>query len=394
VSGEREPGSLATPQWRGRSTLAVHAGSPHGEPGEPVVTPIFQTSTFFNDREGGGELLYTRYGNNPNHRLLEARIAALEGAEDCVVTGSGMSAIVAALLSCATTGSRVVAAEALYGGTRVLLDRELPRLGIRTEYVDFGEPGWEVAITGDVQVVIMEVPANPLLRVPDLPAVAAAARAVGAALIVDSTFATPINFRPLAHGADLVVHSGTKYLGGHSDVTAGAVAGSEQRMAAVRDRVRILGPVLDPHAAWLVERGIKTLALRMERHNRNGLEVARWCAKQPRVRRVHYPGLPEHPDHDRARLLLDGFGGMLGIELAGGGEAAARFVGRLRLARVAPSLGGVETLVSEPRYTSHAAMSPEERERQGMPDGFVRISLGIEDADDIIADLEWAIGEE
>jgi cystathionine gamma-synthase len=230
--------------------------------------------------------------------------------------------------------------------------------------------------------------------VPDLPEVADAVHTAGALLVVDSTFATPMNLRPLEHGADLVVHSATKYLGGHSDVTAGAVAGGAGRVASIRERSRLFGPVLDPHAAWLVERGIKTLALRMERHNQNGTSIADWASSHPAVRRVHYPGLASHPDHAVAARLFDGFGGTVGLELNGGGPAATRFVRRLRLASLAPSLGGVETLVSEPRHTSHAALTAEERRHAGIPDGFVRFSLGIEDADDIIADIEGALREE
>jgi cystathionine beta-lyase/cystathionine gamma-synthase len=378
----------------GPSTTAVHAGDVERTAGGPVVNPIHQTSTFFNAPEGGAEVLYTRFGNNPNQVALERRIAALEGAEDAVVTGSGMAAMAMALLGCAEAGTRIASADALYGGTRVLLDRELSRLGIRTDYLDFHAPGWADRLTEGYGVVLVELPTNPLLRVPDLPAIARAARRIGAVVVVDSTFATPINLRPLEHGAHLVVHSATKYLGGHSDVTAGAVVGGGTLLASVRDRTRIFGPSLDPHAAWLVERGIKTLAVRMERHERNGHAVAEWCEAHPAVRQVYYPGLPSHPDHALAGRLLGGYGGMLGVELRGGGEAATRVVRRLRLARVASSLGGVDTLVSEPRHTSHMAMTAQQREQAGIRDGFLRFSLGIEDAEDIIADLRQALDEE
>jgi cystathionine beta-lyase/cystathionine gamma-synthase len=200
-----------------------------------------------------------------------------------------------------------------------------------------------------------------------------------------------VHFRALEHGADIVMHSATKYLGGHSDVTAGVLAGSAERIGEARKRTRVWGPVLDPHAAWLLERGIKTISVRMERHNRNGMEIARWAETRPEVARVFYPGLPSHPDHQVARRVLDGFGGMVGIELAGGGPAADRFVRAIRLAKLAPSLGGVETLISEPRFTSHAAMTPEERAANGIRDGFLRVSLGIEDAADLIADFDQAL---
>lgn len=380
------------PTYRpGFSTRAVHAGGPEVVAGESVTQPIFQTSTFFSFPEGQGDVRYSRYGNNPNHSALEARIAALEGAEECVVFGSGMAALACALLGLAAAGEHVVAQRELYGGTLALLNGELARLGIETTYVDFADTAWPAALRPTTRVVLVETPTNPLVRIFDVRAIAERAHEHGVPVLVDATFASPYNFRPLEHGADLAMHSATKYLGGHSDVTAGAVSGSRALMAEVRKRARVFGPMLDPHAAWLTERGIKTLAVRMERHNRNGLEVAAWCERRPEIARVHYPGLQSHPDHALAARLLDGFGGMLAIELAGGGAAAARFVDALRLARVAPSLGGVETLVSEPRYTSHAALTPEERAGRGIPDGLVRFSLGIEDAADIIADIEAAL---
>jgi cystathionine beta-lyase/cystathionine gamma-synthase len=302
-----------------------------------------------------------------------------------------MAAMACALLSCLQSGDHVVATHAIYGGTRVLLERELSRLGIATTFVDLTAAGWERAFRPETRVVLGESPSNPLLRVLDLRAISDAAHERGATVIVDATFASPINLRPLEHGVDLVMHSATKYLGGHSDVTAGVLVGSDARIAAVRERARVWGPLLDPHACWLLERGIKTLALRMERHNTNGMAIARWAEAEPGIARVHYPGLASHPDHDLAARVLDGFGGMLGIEVEGGGEAATRFVRALRLAKLAPSLGGVETLVSEPRHTSHAAMTPDDRAANGIRDGFVRVSLGIEDPEDLIADFAQAL---
>jgi cystathionine beta-lyase/cystathionine gamma-synthase len=375
----------------GPSTTAVHAGAERTGIGAPVSGAIVQSTTFVADPLGQGDLLYSRYGNNPNQRRLEAKLAALEGAEACVVTGSGMGAMSAALLGHLRAGDHVLAAEALYGGTRLFLDREISRLGIETTYADFGGTGWRDSIRAETRVILAEIPTNPLLRVPAPGPLAEAAEESGAVLIIDVTFATPMNFRGLEHGAGLVVHSVTKYLAGHSDVTAGAVCGSTALIAPVRDRVQLFGTAPDPHASWLVERGMKTLALRMERHNRNGLEVARWLASHPDVAHVHYPGLASHPDHERAARLLDGFGGMLGVELRGGADHATRFVRALKLATIAPSLGGVETLVSEPRFTSHSRIAPAQREALGIRDGFVRFSLGIEDADDLIADLAQAL---
>lgn len=376
----------------GFSTRAVHAGAVDAEVGGSVVMPIHQTTTFHSDPDGTSEVWYTRYGNNPNHLLLERRLCALEGAEAAMVFGSGMGAMTSAVLACVAAGDHVVATESIYGGTRTLLVRELGRLGVETTFVDLHAGGWEAAIRRNTRLFMMEIPSNPLVRVTDPAPVVEAARRAGAATLVDATFATPVAFRGAEHGIDLVVHSATKYLAGHSDVTAGAVCGTTERMDSVRDRARVFGAALDPHAAWLLERGLKTLALRMRRHEENGLRVAAWAESRPEVARVSYPGLASHPDHALARRLLGGFGGMVGIEVRGGGEAATRVVRALRLAKVAPSLGGVETLVSEPRHTSHVSMTADDRARLGFPDGFLRFSLGIEDADDIIADLEQALG--
>jgi cystathionine beta-lyase/cystathionine gamma-synthase len=374
----------------GPSTRAVHAGEPPAETYGPVVSPIVLSSTFVSAPDGEGPVLYQRYGNAPNHLAVAERLAALEGGEDAIVLASGMAAMACALLSVLQAGDHVVATDAIYGGTRSLLANELSRLGIETTFVDLSSPAWTDAFRPNTKVVVGESPSNPLLRVLDLAPICGEAHRRGAVVIVDSTFASPVNFRPLEHGVDLVMHSATKYLGGHTDLTAGVIVGARERVAAVRDRAKVWGPLLDAHAVWLLERGIKTLALRMERHNRNGMAVARWAEGRPGIARVHYPGLPSHPDHETARRTLDGFGGMIGIELESG-EAAARFVRALRLAKVAPSLGGVETLVSEPRYTSHAGMTPEERAANGIRDGFLRVSLGIEDPEDIIADLEQAL---
>ncbi|HET8656346.1 MAG TPA: aminotransferase class I/II-fold pyridoxal phosphate-dependent enzyme [Longimicrobiaceae bacterium] len=376
---------------RGISTRAVHTGEPAMEVGAPVVNPIYQTTTFYSDPSGAGEVLYTRYGNNPNHRRVEARLRSIEGADECLVTASGISAMVAALLGCVRAGDHILAARALYGGTQVLLDRELSRLGIESSYVDFSADGWRDAVRENTKVLLAETLSNPLLRFTDPADLAPVAREVGAAVVFDATFTPGTNFRTYERGADLVVHSATKYFGGHSDVTAGVVCGRSDLMRSVADRARIFGAALDPHAAWLLERGIKTLPLRMQRHNENGLAVARWASEQPEIARVHYPGLDTHPDHAAAAERLNGFGGMMSIELRGGDEASDRFVRALRLAKVAPSLGSVETLVSEPRRTSHVALTRDERRAQGIGDGFIRFSLGIEDAADLTADIRRAL---
>jgi cystathionine beta-lyase/cystathionine gamma-synthase len=377
----------------GISTRAVHAGSADPEPGMPVVTPIHQTSTFFTDPVPEGEVRYTRYGTNPNHQALAAKICALEGAEDAIVVASGNAACALALLSCVGAGGHILAQQELYGGTLRILNRELPRLGIHVSYLP-GGTGWGDAVRENTGALLMEVPVNPTLRVGDVAEAAAVAAERGVPLVVDATFATPINFRPLEHGADLVFHSATKYLGGHSDLTAGVVAGRARRVAEVKELHASFGPVLDPHAVWLLERGVKTLDVRMARHNSNGQAVAGWLESHPAVERVYYPGLRSHPDHARAAALLTGFGGVVSFMVRGGDAAALRITQRLRLMCVAPSLGGVETLVSMPLYTSHAALTREQRHAAGIGDGFIRLALGIEDAADLIADLEQALAPE
>jgi cystathionine beta-lyase/cystathionine gamma-synthase len=243
------------------------------------------------------------------------------------------------------------------------------------------------------RAIFVETPTNPLMRVIDLGPIAYVAEEFGLALLVDATFASPINFRPLEHGADVVITSATKYLNGHSDVVAGVVAGSASFVEEVNRLMRLWGQAIDPHAAWLINRGMRTLAVRMERHNANGMAVAQWGEQHPAIAKVHYPGLPSHPDHGHAKSVLGGFGGMVGLELKGGAKAAERLLKRLKLITHAPSLAGVETLVSEPRFTSHKGIGPEGRTKMGIPDGFLRLSCGIEDAADIIGDLEQGLGK-
>jgi cystathionine beta-lyase/cystathionine gamma-synthase len=375
---------------QGLSTRAVHAGAAPYRPGDPLVGPLVSSATFFNTPEPGGEILYGRYGNTENHRRVGQKLAALDGAEAALVVGSGMAAISLAFLTFAGAGDHVVAADSLYGGTRTLLTRELPRLDIRATFVD-PAGDWAGAIRETTRLLYMELPVNPTLRVPDPRPVARLAAERGIPLVVDATFATPVNLRPLEHGATVVVHSGTKYLGGHSDLVAGVLAGPADVVETARTRLKSFGPNLDPHAIWLLERGVKTLAVRVERQNRTALELARWLEGHPAVVRVVHPGLPSHPDHAVAARLMDGFGGMLGFVVRGGDEAAVRVMRGLRLIAVAPSLGSVESLASMPRHTSHIDMTREERLAAGIDDGFIRISVGIEEAADLRDDLDAAL---
>ena len=372
----------------GPSTAAIHGAGGARVPPEPVAPPVYQSSTFVSAPGPQDDVLYTRYGNNPNQLRIAERLARLEGTEAAIFVASGMGATALAHLSVLQPGDHLLSSEWIYGGTRRLFLDEFKRLGIETSFVNpERRREWRLKLRKNTRAIFVETPTNPVMRVLDVGWLAVLAKAEGIPLLVDSTFASPINFRPAEHGADVVIHSATKYLNGHSDVIAGAVAADGTVVEEVRERMKLWGQALDPHAAWLIERGLKTLGARMDRHNATGLAVASWLERQAKVRRVHYPGLASHPDHELAAKVLDGFSGMVGVELVGGARAAERFLRALRVVTHAPSLGGVESLVSEPRFTSHAALTAEERASAGIPDGFLRLSLGLEDPDDLIEDL-------
>lgn len=377
----------------GLSTLAIHGAPRARADWTPVVAPLVQSSTFTNPVGSDEEVLYTRYGNNPNQLEIARKYALLEGAESAVFLSSGMAATALAHLAVLRPGDHLVASAWLYGGTRRLFDEELGRLGIEISYADPEKPRqWRRMIRKSTRAIFLETPTNPLGRVLDLEHLAQLAREAGLALLVDSTFASPIHLRPLEYGADVVITSATKYLNGHSDVIAGAVAGSTAVVDEVTRLFRLWGQSLDPHSAWLINRGLRTLELRMARHTANGQAVAEWASANPAFSAVHYPGLESHPDHALAHRLLSGYGGMVGLQLAGGVRTVERFLRRLRLVVHAPSLAGVESLISEPRLTSHKHLTPEQRAALGFPDGFVRLSCGVENTQDIIADLEQALG--
>ncbi|MBA3659112.1 MAG: aminotransferase class I/II-fold pyridoxal phosphate-dependent enzyme [Gemmatimonadales bacterium] len=376
----------------GTSTTAIH-GTPHRRADwTPVAPALFQSSTFVSPVGSDEEVLYSRYGNNPNQMAIAKKYALLEGSEDAIFTASGMGATALAHIAVLRPGDHLISSAWIYGGTQRLFDEELARFGIDVTYVTPDQPRlWRKSVRKATRAIFVETPTNPLLRVIDLDLIAHIAREFGLALLVDATFASPVNFRPLEHGADVVITSATKYLNGHSDVIAGAIAGTGSFVEEVNRLMRLWGQSIDPHAAWLVERGMCTLAVRMDRHNANGLAVARWAEAHAAVSRVHYPGLASHPDHALATKVLDGYGGMVGLELKAGARAVERALKRLKLVTHAPSLAGVESLISEPRLTSHRGIGPEGRAKIGIPDGFLRLSCGIEDADDIIADLEQAL---
>ncbi len=377
----------------GPATIGIHAGSPEPVSGAPVVLPIVQSATFFGGTgEPASQLLYSRHGNNPNQALVGEKMAALEGAEEGLLLSSGMSAIAMTILAALPEGGHVVSSRHLYGATRALLEDELPKRGITTTLIEpESKADWEGALTPRTGVLFLEVPTNPTLRVFDPRVPAEIARDREILLAVDATFASPVNIRFADLGVGAVIHSATKYLGGHSDLVAGVVSGSSGLIERVRGMMKLYGPAPDPHTAWLLDRGLKTLQMRVAQHNQNAMELANWFLGRQGVAEVHYPGLPGHPDYDIASEIMAGFGGMLSIELEGGGPAADAFAAGLELALLAPSLGGVETLVSQPRHTSHIHFSETMRVDLGIPDGFVRISVGLEDVEDLMADFGRAL---
>jgi cystathionine beta-lyase/cystathionine gamma-synthase len=387
-------------------TQAVHAGERGPRPDfTPVSTPIYPSVGYIYDDMRdldaifGGEragFVYTRYGS-PTVSSFEQAIAVLEGAGDAVAFASGMGAVHAALMGAGVrAGMAVVAAADVYGATYALLEKLFAQLDVRVQFVDIANLDQVAAAVRAQQPVALlcETISNPLIKVADVPALAEIAQAAGAALIVDNTFATPYLFRPMEHGADYVVHSATKYLGGHGDVMAGVVACSAERGHDLRERQKLLGANLGPQEAWLALRGLKTLPLRMRQHCANALVVAGWLVTHPAVAHVNFPGLPDHPQHSVAERLFDGrgFGGMISFDLKGAGQAQVfRFMEALRLVLPATTLGDVYSLTLYPAHSSHRQLAPEVRAAIGIGDGLVRLSVGIEDVQDIIDDLRGAL---
>ena len=386
---------MSTQRPRARiDTQLVHAGEPSPRIAGAVAMPIFQSSTYEYGGEGRyDDLRYMRLNNSPNHVALHEKLAALEGAEQAIVTASGMAAITAALLSLLRPGDHVIAQRCLYGGTHDFLTGWLAEQGIEHDFVDGDDPrAWAAAVRPRTRVFYVEAMTNPLLEVADLPGVAAFARERGLTSVIDATFASPLLFRPLAHGFHLVVHSATKYLNGHSDIVAGVVAGDAERVGAVRSLLAHLGGSLDTHACFLLHRGLKTLGVRLRHQCTSAQTIAEALAEHPAVEHVAYPGLPTHPAHARACELFSGFGGMLSFRLRGDLDSTRAVLDRLKLVTNAPSLGGPETLATMPALTSHLGLAPEARRAIGIADTLVRLSVGLEDPADILADLRQAIG--
>jgi cystathionine gamma-synthase len=384
----------------GDSTRAVHAGERNARESAAITTPIYQTATYwFRDSEElkayqEGRLErdeYGRYGN-PTWRAAERKLAELEDGDDAVLFASGMCAATTMFLALLPRGGHMVVTSECYRRTRQFIDEYLVKMDVETTVIEPADPKKLAdALRDDTVLFFTESPTNPYLRVIDVAEAARVAHARGAKVIIDSTFATPVNHCALAEGADLVIHSATKYLGGHNDLLAGAAVGPQPIVDELRKAVGILGGVTDPNSAYLLVRGMKTLGLRMARHNENALAIARWLEAHPRIRRVWYPGLESHPDHDVAQRTLRGFGGVVTFELDADLDGTARFVDACRIPYLAPSLGGVESLIEMPAIMSFWDRTPEERAALGMTDSLVRFSVGIEDRADLIADLEQAL---
>ena len=368
-------------------TQLVHADGPRV--GGAVRMPVFQSAMFEHDEN---EPRYIRYNNTPNQTALNKKLAILEGAEAGLVTGSGMTAISGALLSVLSPGGQLLAQDGLYGGTYGFATSMLRDLGIAVTFFDADKPEtWVSHLRKETRAIYVETITNPLLQVCDLESVVRFAQAHNLVSLIDNTFATPVNFRPPEHGFDLSLHSATKYLNGHSDIVAGAIIGRADLVQHSGKTLKHLGGSLDPHACFLLDRGLQTLALRVRHQNESALQLARFLEGHPQVSRVNYPGLRSHKRHARAAQLLDGFGGMISLELSGGMAAAQHFVGQLRLPIQAPSLGGVESLITRPAISSHALLGPQERQRVGIRDDLIRISVGIEATRDLRADFAQAL---
>jgi len=386
-----------TPRKRRTETAAVRGASDLEKKNAPVTPPIYQTSTFeVTDNEEQirvttTDRYYTRWGN-PTITLAEETIAEIEGTESARVFASGMGAITTTVLALLKAGDHIVAQREVYGGVAKFFAEWLPKLGIETTFVDTTDYDQHArAIRPNTKLLYLESPTNPALRIVDMKKTAALAREHGLISMIDSTFGTPVNQHPADYGIDLVMHSGTKYLSGHADLTCGVVCGSRKVMEQIDETRKTLGNVMDPHGAWLLTRGLKTLAVRVARQNENALRVATYLGENKKVRRVHYPFLKSHPQYALAREQMSGGGGVVTFEVDGSGDDACRVSEAMRLFTLATSLGGVESLVSIPVLTSHAMISAELREKMGVTEQMVRLSVGIENVDDLIADLERAL---
>ena len=374
-------------------TKLIHAGEPKPRINGAINVPIFQSSTYEYTGEGSyHDVRYLRLSNTPNHLALHKKLAALEGSEAALVTSSGMSAIVTALLTFLKAGDHLLAHNTLYGGTADFVNNELAGYGIKHDLIDASNPSeWDSKLKPNTKVVYIETITNPLMDVPELGKILEFAKSHNLISMIDNTFASPVLYCPVVEGFDLSLHSCTKYINGHSDIVAGAVIGSANYVDQVTKKLNHLGGSLDSNACFLLHRGIKTLALRMNKQCENALLIAHFLENHPQVKKVNFPGLESSSSFERAQEFLCGFGAMLSFEIDGGVDQADQFINHLQYAISAPSLGGVETLVTRPVTTSHALMNQAERKVAGISDRLIRYSVGIEAADDLIADLQQAL---
>lgn len=385
---------------QGLSTLSVHGGEARHKPGDSITDAIFCASTFtFRNNQEVIDYVekriereeYGRYGN-PSERVLERKLAALDGGEAALVFGTGMSAFVVLLLAKLNAGDEIVFFDECYHRSREFCSEHLARFGVVTRQIRMGDySALDAAINDNTRLLVSESPTNPHLSVVDLEQFVAIGRRKGVETMIDATLATPYNLRPLAAGIDYVLHSATKYLSGHNDLLAGVLIGSQEKLEKVRYLRGIIGAVASPYTCYLVQRGLKTFALRMAQHNKNGQALAEFLAQHPKVERVYYPGLPSHPYHRIARQTMRGFGGLLTFTVRGDAQAAGNLVESVRIPKIAPSLGGVESLIEQPMVMSYYQMTPDRRKSVGIEDNMVRVALGIEDTDDLIADFRQAL---
>jgi cystathionine gamma-synthase len=381
------------------ATLAVHAGERHPKAQDAITDAIYCTSTytfedsaailrFLENKEEREE--YGRYGN-PNERVVERKLAALDGAESALVFSNGMAAIVTLLMAKTNAGDEIVFFDECYHRSREFCLKHLSRFGVTTKVVKTNNyEALEAAAGPRTKLLISESPTNPHLSVVDVDRFAEVGRRLGVETLIDATLATPFNLQPLAAGIDYVLHSATKYLGGHNDLLAGVVSGSSEKLEPIRNLRGIVGTISSPHVCWLLQRGLKSFALRMRQHNENGLALAQFLAERPEVKRVYYPGLESHPGHEVAKRTMRGFGGLLTFSLHDDRHAAMRFVDSVRIPKIGPSLGGVESLIEQPLLMSYWNMTPEQRAAIGIEDSMIRVSVGIEDKDELIADFRQA----
>lgn len=386
----------------GFATKAIHGGDGHDPLTGALATPIYQTSAFvFRDADHGASLfsgqeegfIYTRLGN-PTHQVLEKKLALLEGGEAALATASGMAAILTSILVLAGKDQSIVSSDTVYGGTYALFHRILPHMGIEVIDIDATNPeNTRNALRENTKAIFIETPANPTMKVIDIKKTAEIAKEAGISLIVDNTFPTPYLQLPLSLGADIVVHSATKYIGGHGDTIGGLIVGSEEFVTRAREVISDIGACISPFNAWLLIRGLKTLAIRMEMHSKNAMEIAKFLESQPKVQNVVYPGLPSHPQYETAKTQMKDFGGMIAFEMKGGKEAGKKLMNSVKICVLTISLGDIDTLIEHPASMTHSTYSDDELRKVGITLGLVRLSVGLEDVEDLIRDLEQALGK-